>query len=177
MKKNLIKNTPNNTLATLHKCRLLVIPLAVATVTLCISPDAFAEKRRFSIKVNREQVKMVAGFARLGGIEGERTFIYGAKILKFWPIAGNLENSFNRKPPVIKSIAGIPVSEDDCTIMDEVREMANGRKVTETTQKCVRTDIPAEDLDFYQVGSSVAIEFSVANDAPVTGANFLQVIN
>ena len=154
---------------------MFVIPLAIAIVPLSIAPDAFAENLRSSTKASRVKIRMVAGYARYDTIEGESLFTYGAKFIMREPVNATLTAPVNRKFPHIKSIAGIPSSGDDCTRMIEVREMTIGQHVTEITQKCTRTNMRADDLDFHLIGSTVAVEYKANNNAPVTGANFLQV--
>lgn len=175
MKKNHIKNTPSS----LGICRLFVIPLAIAIVPLSIAPDAFAENSRSSTKASRVKIRMVAGYARFENIDGESLFTYGAKFIMREPVNATLTPLVKRELPHIKSIAGIPSSRDDCTTMIEVREMTHRQHITEITQKCTRTNIPADDLDFHLKGSTVAVEYKDENNGPngpVTGAQFLTVV-
>ena len=172
MKNNLTENKLNRTPTTLRICRSFIASLAITA--LCISPDGFAEETRNNMK----QTRMVAGFARVN--ENEMSLEYGAKFITRMPEISTLTSTTRRAPVQIKMVAGRLSNRDDCSTTVEVRKLANGRKVAETTQKCIRTDISLEDIEFLEIGSAIAFEFGEAKDAsdvyiPKSAANFISV--
>lgn len=178
MKNNLTENTLNNAPTTLHISRSFVTSLAIAITALCISPDGFAEEIRNNKNSSMQQTRMVAGFARVN--EEDRSLEYGAKFITRMPEISTLTSTTRRAPVQIKMVAGRLSNIDDCSTTVEVRNLANGRKVAETTQKCIRTDISLEDIEFLEIGSTIAFEFGEAKDAsdvyiPTSAANFISV--
>lgn len=171
MKKSLIENTANSESIKLRIRRPFVISMAIAIISLNISPISFADENILIDEGVRTQV--VSTYARYS----QGTLSYGAMIkMTESPESDTLPTIKNRRDTGIKSIAGISTERDDCTKEVEVHEMSNGLFAKMLTQMCTREIQPGRNSVFFKVGSSVAAKYySVANNAAVTGANFLQV--